>query len=165
MPSVQRGEVFKRPDRKSTPLRFEFLNARLKGWSKAPPFQVRSKSCRARSRARRAASLFPLRSETSVRFRERHPRLPPLSLLLPGSHSLPAVPWCDGQLDAPAPCPGAILRSCALSTSHKRAAPPTKATRRSPEKIGRQMQTWVRFKDGWRIVAAHVSMIDETAPR
>ena len=32
-------------------------------------------------------------------------------------------------------------------------------------KIGRQMQTWVRFKDGWRIVAAHVSMIDETAPR
>ena len=32
-------------------------------------------------------------------------------------------------------------------------------------KIGRQMQTWVRFKDGWSIVAAHVSMIDETAPR
>src|SRR5260370_2954825 len=34
-----------------------------------------------------------------------------------------------------------------------------------PGKIGRQMQTWVRFKDGWRIVAAHVSMIDATAPR
>ena len=28
-------------------------------------------------------------------------------------------------------------------------------------RIGRQMQTWVRFPDGWRIVAAHVSMIDE----
>ena len=28
-------------------------------------------------------------------------------------------------------------------------------------KVGRQMQTWVRFGDGWRIVAAHVSMIDE----
>ena len=27
-------------------------------------------------------------------------------------------------------------------------------------KIGRQMQTWVRFPEGWRIVAAHVSMID-----
>lgn len=27
-------------------------------------------------------------------------------------------------------------------------------------KIGRQMQTWVRFDDGWRIVAAHVSIID-----
>jgi len=31
----------------------------------------------------------------------------------------------------------------------------------SPGKIGRQMQTWIRFEDGWRIVAAHVSMIDE----
>jgi hypothetical protein len=27
-------------------------------------------------------------------------------------------------------------------------------------KIGRQMQTWVRFPDGWRVVAAHVSAID-----
>jgi hypothetical protein len=25
----------------------------------------------------------------------------------------------------------------------------------------RQMQTWVRFPEGWRIVAAHVSNIDE----
>jgi Protein of unknown function (DUF3225) len=30
----------------------------------------------------------------------------------------------------------------------------------APGKIGRQMQTWVRFAQGWRIVAAHVSMID-----
>ncbi len=29
-----------------------------------------------------------------------------------------------------------------------------------PGKIGRQMQTWARFPQGWRIVAAHVSMID-----
>jgi hypothetical protein len=28
-----------------------------------------------------------------------------------------------------------------------------------PGKVGRQMQTWVRFADGWHIVAAHVSMI------
>lgn len=27
-------------------------------------------------------------------------------------------------------------------------------------KVGRQMQTWVRCSDGWRIVAAHVSMIE-----
>jgi len=26
-------------------------------------------------------------------------------------------------------------------------------------KVGRQMQTWVRFAEGWRIVAAHVSII------
>jgi Protein of unknown function (DUF3225) len=32
-----------------------------------------------------------------------------------------------------------------------------------PGKIGRQMQTWVRFPEGWRVVAAHVSLID--APR
>ncbi len=30
-----------------------------------------------------------------------------------------------------------------------------------PGKVGRQMQTWVRFPQGWRIVAAHVSIIDE----
>ena len=28
-------------------------------------------------------------------------------------------------------------------------------------KVGRQMQTWVRFPLGWRIVAAHVSIIAE----
>jgi hypothetical protein len=30
-----------------------------------------------------------------------------------------------------------------------------------PGKIGRQSQTWVRFPEGWRVVAAHVSAIDE----
>lgn len=30
----------------------------------------------------------------------------------------------------------------------------------TPGKVGRQMQTWVRFPEGWRIVAAHVSLID-----
>jgi len=30
----------------------------------------------------------------------------------------------------------------------------------SPGKVGRQMQTWVRFPEGWRVVAAHVSVID-----
>ena len=31
----------------------------------------------------------------------------------------------------------------------------------APGKVGRQMQTWVRFPEGWKIVAAHVSVIDE----
>jgi hypothetical protein len=45
-------------------------------------------------------------------------------------------------------------RDCAVaSTLFRRAS--------SPGKVGRQMQTWVRFAEGWRIVAAHVSMIDE----
>jgi hypothetical protein len=29
-----------------------------------------------------------------------------------------------------------------------------------PGKLGRQMQTWARMPEGWRIVAAHVSLID-----
>jgi hypothetical protein len=31
----------------------------------------------------------------------------------------------------------------------------------APGKVGRQTQTWVRFDEGWRIVAGHVSVIDE----
>jgi hypothetical protein len=34
----------------------------------------------------------------------------------------------------------------------------TRAT--APGKVGRQMQSWVRFAEGWRVVAAHVSLID-----
>lgn len=30
----------------------------------------------------------------------------------------------------------------------------------APGKVGRQMQSWVRFPEGWRVVAAHVSVID-----
>jgi hypothetical protein len=30
----------------------------------------------------------------------------------------------------------------------------------APGKVGRQMQTWARTSDGWRVVAAHVSVID-----
>jgi hypothetical protein len=32
-----------------------------------------------------------------------------------------------------------------------------------PGKVGRQMQTWIRFPEGWRIVAAHVSVIGDPA--
>jgi hypothetical protein len=30
----------------------------------------------------------------------------------------------------------------------------------APHLIGRQMQTWVRFAEGWKVVAAHVSLIE-----
>ena len=37
---------------------------------------------------------------------------------------------------------------------------------RTTGKLGRQMQTWVRFDTGWHVVAAHVSVIDApSAPR
>jgi ketosteroid isomerase-like protein len=32
--------------------------------------------------------------------------------------------------------------------------------RSDTHKLGMQTQTWVRFADGWKIVSAHVSMID-----
>lgn len=31
----------------------------------------------------------------------------------------------------------------------------------APGKVGRQMQTWVRTPEGWRVAAAHVSIIDD----
>lgn len=34
----------------------------------------------------------------------------------------------------------------------------------APGRVGRQMQTWVRFAEGWRVVAAHVSVIDSPDP-
>jgi hypothetical protein len=33
--------------------------------------------------------------------------------------------------------------------------------RRTPGKVGRQQQTWVRMPEGWRVVAAQVSVIDD----
>ena len=33
---------------------------------------------------------------------------------------------------------------------------------KAPGRVGRQMQTWIRFPEGWRVVAAHVSIIDES---
>ena len=30
----------------------------------------------------------------------------------------------------------------------------------APGRIGRQSQTWLRFPEGWKVVAAHVSVID-----
>jgi hypothetical protein len=32
-----------------------------------------------------------------------------------------------------------------------------------PGKVGRQMQSWVKFPEGWRVVAAHVSVIETPA--
>ena len=37
----------------------------------------------------------------------------------------------------------------------------TLSRRPNATKVGRTMQTWVRFPQGWRIVAAHVSTIDD----
>ena len=36
----------------------------------------------------------------------------------------------------------------------------TEFTRTGNPRIGRQSHTWVRTEDGWKVVAAHVSLID-----
>lgn len=33
----------------------------------------------------------------------------------------------------------------------------------APGRVGRQMQTWIRTAEGWKVAAAHVSIIDEHA--
>ena len=40
----------------------------------------------------------------------------------------------------------------------------TEFRRDGAARTGRQSQTWVRMADGWRVVAAHVSMIDGPPP-
>lgn len=37
----------------------------------------------------------------------------------------------------------------------------TEFTRTTTHRIGRQTHSWARFPDGWKIVAAHVSWMDE----
>jgi hypothetical protein len=50
-----------------------------------------------------------------------------------------------------------------ITTFGKDFATASTLNRRVAGKIGRTMQTWVRFPEGWRIVAAHVSTVDEPA--
>ena len=40
----------------------------------------------------------------------------------------------------------------------------TEFRREGVSQLGRQSQTWVRMADGWRVVAAHVSLIDPPNP-
>ncbi|MFJ5472352.1 oxalurate catabolism protein HpxZ [Pectobacterium carotovorum] len=44
---------------------------------------------------------------------------------------------------------------------HDMAVASTEFTRAGSTKIGRQMQTWIKMPEGWRIVAAHVSLMSE----
>ncbi|MDF7758497.1 oxalurate catabolism protein HpxZ [Kosakonia cowanii] len=53
-----------------------------------------------------------------------------------------------------------VLRNTTITTfGDEMAVASTEFTRENSEHIGRQMQTWVKFPFGWRIVAAHVSVM------
>lgn len=54
------------------------------------------------------------------------------------------------------------LRNTVITTfGHDFATACTEFTRASTPRIGRQTHSWVRFPDGWKIVAAHVSWMDD----
>jgi Protein of unknown function (DUF3225) len=59
--------------------------------------------------------------------------------------------------------PPRILSRTVITTYGRDFAVASTLTSRAnlPGKVGRQMQTWVRFADGWHVVAAEVSTIDE----
>jgi Protein of unknown function (DUF3225) len=62
--------------------------------------------------------------------------------------------------------PVGLARTCSrtvITTYGRDFAVASTLFHRAPGKVGRQMQTWVRFDVGWRVVAAHVSLIDEPA--
>lgn len=54
-----------------------------------------------------------------------------------------------------------LLRHTVITTyGDDTAVASTEFTRENSERVGRQMQTWVKFPCGWRIVAAHVSLME-----
>ena len=53
------------------------------------------------------------------------------------------------------------LRRTAITTYGNDMATANVEFVRTAGKVGRQSQTWVRMPEGWRVVAAHVSVIDE----
>lgn len=54
------------------------------------------------------------------------------------------------------------LRNTVITTfGRDYATTSTEFVRDNDERVGRQMQTWARTEQGWRIVAAHVSMMQE----
>lgn len=53
------------------------------------------------------------------------------------------------------------LQNTVITTfGHDMATAMTEFRRDGGTKLGRQSQTWVRLPEGWRVVAAHVSLID-----
>lgn len=53
-----------------------------------------------------------------------------------------------------------VRRKVLTTYGHDAATANIEFVREGSGKIGRQSQTWMRMPDGWRVVAAHVSLID-----
>jgi hypothetical protein len=65
--------------------------------------------------------------------------------------------------DRPGGSPQRVLRNTVLTTfGADLATANTEFLREGSSKIGRQSQTWLRTDQGWKITAAHVSLMGET---
>jgi hypothetical protein len=54
--------------------------------------------------------------------------------------------------------PRELLRTAITTYGHDFATANVEFRRSGSREIGRQSQTWLRTAEGWRVVAAHVSM-------
>jgi len=57
-----------------------------------------------------------------------------------------------------------VLRTAITTFGHDFATANLEFQRAGSAATGRQSQTWVRFPEGWKIVAAHVSLLAEAKP-
>lgn len=53
-----------------------------------------------------------------------------------------------------------IVRKSVVSVGRDFGVTNIEFTRTTTDRIGRQSQTWVRFADGWKVISAHVSLMD-----
>jgi hypothetical protein len=60
---------------------------------------------------------------------------------------------------SPAGMARSLQRTVITTFGHDFATASTQFRRTENDRIGRQTQTWVRFAEGWRVVAAHVSVL------
>ena len=68
------------------------------------------------------------------------------------------------RADRPAAGLARTLDRTVITTFGRDMATASTLFRRAPGKLGRQMQTWMRLPEGWRVVAAHVSLMEEPVP-
>lgn len=53
-----------------------------------------------------------------------------------------------------------VLRRSVVSVGRDFGVTNIEFSRSTTDRIGRQSQTWVRFADGWKVISAHVSLMD-----
>jgi hypothetical protein len=58
-----------------------------------------------------------------------------------------------------------VLRKTVITYGQDFASSHVEFLREGSQRLGRQSQTWLRTPEGWRVVAAHVSLMDAPPPK